>query len=54
MNTLKMSGAMSSINNGFRAISNDARIQGIIVGWMFGSFLEGAAGLVHRPLWQLR
>lgn len=44
MNTLKRSGAMSSINNGFRSISTDARVHAIIIGWMFVSFIEGAAG----------
>ena len=44
MNILKESGGMYSINNGFRSISKDARIQAIIVGWMFSSFIEGAAG----------
>ena len=44
MNTLKKSGAMSTINNGFRKVSTDARIQAIIVGFMFASFIEGAAG----------
>lgn len=44
MNTLKHSGAMSAINRGFSGVSNDARIQAIIIGFMFGSFIEGAAG----------
>ncbi len=44
MNTLKMSGGMSAINNGFKSVSTDARVQAIIVGWMFVSFIEGAAG----------
>lgn len=44
MNTLKASGAMNSINNGFKSISSDSRVQLIIIGWMFGGFLEGAAG----------
>ena len=44
MNTLKESGGMHSINNGFRSITNDSRIQAIIIGWMFSSFIEGAAG----------
>lgn len=44
MNTLKTSGAMTAINNGFCSISRDARIQAIIIGWMFVCFLEGAAG----------
>ena len=44
MNTLKMSGGMAAINNGFRAVSPDARVQAIIIGFMFVSFIEGAAG----------
>lgn len=44
MNTLKRSGGMSAINNGFKKISTDARIQAIIIGFLFVSFLEGAAG----------
>lgn len=44
MNTLKMSGGMSTINNGFRAISTDSRVQAIIIGFLFVSFIEGAAG----------
>ncbi|EOD00876.1 L-lactate permease [Caldisalinibacter kiritimatiensis] len=44
LNTLKQSGAMATINNGFSGITKDRRIQAIIIGWMFGSFIEGAAG----------
>ncbi len=44
MNTLKMSGGMATINNGFRSVSTDARVQAVIVGFMFVSFIEGAAG----------
>lgn len=44
MNTLKKSGGMSTINNGFKMVSKDARIQAIIIGFMFCSFIEGAAG----------
>lgn len=44
LNTLKQSGAMATINNGFMGITKDRRIQAIIVGWMFGAFIEGAAG----------
>lgn len=44
MNTLKMSGGMTAINNGFKSISPDARVQAIIIGFLFGSFIEGAAG----------
>ena len=44
MNTQKYSGGMDSINNGFTKISADHRIQAIIISFMFGSFIEGAAG----------
>lgn len=44
MNTLKKSGGMSAINNGFKQVSRDARVQAVIIGWMFASFIEGAAG----------
>lgn len=44
LNTLKISGAMTTINNGFSGITSDRRIQAIIIGFMFGSFIEGAAG----------
>lgn len=44
MNTLKMSGGMAAINNGFREVSPDSRVQAIIIGFMFVSFIEGAAG----------
>ncbi|MFZ5817609.1 MAG: L-lactate permease [Bacillota bacterium] len=42
--TLKESGAVSTIRAGFMSISPDRRIQAIIVGWLFGAFIEGAAG----------
>ena len=44
LNTLKNSGAMAAINRGFYGISPDRRVQAIIIGWMFVSFIEGAAG----------
>ncbi len=44
MNTLKRSGAMSAINRMFTGITPDARIQAIIIGFVFGAFIEGAAG----------
>lgn len=44
MNTLKFSGAMATINEGFLRLSRDTRISVIIIGFMFGSFIEGAAG----------
>lgn len=44
LNTLKQSGAMAAINRGFHGISADRRVQVILVGWLFGAFIEGAAG----------
>jgi lactate permease len=44
MNTLTQSGAMSAINQMFNGLSPDARIKAIIIGFIFGAFIEGAAG----------
>ncbi len=44
LNTLKHTGAISTIRNGFTDISPDRRIQAIIICWCFGSFIEGASG----------
>ncbi len=44
LNTLKSSGAMDTIRAGFISISPDRRVQVIIICWLFGSFIEGAAG----------
>ncbi|WP_020528627.1 L-lactate permease [Flexithrix dorotheae] len=44
LNTLKYSGAIQVIRNGFKEISPDRRIQVIIIAWLFGSFIEGASG----------
>lgn len=44
LNTIKYSGALQVINRSFFDISADRRIQVIIVAWLFGCFLEGAAG----------
>lgn len=44
LNTLKHTGAINVIRNGFINISPDRRIQAIIIAWCFGSFIEGASG----------
>lgn len=44
LNTLKESQAMVVIQKGFGRISHDARIQAIIIGYLFAAFIEGAAG----------
>lgn len=44
LNVLKESGALNRIRQTFTEISPDRRIQAIIIGWLFGSFIEGSAG----------
>ncbi len=44
LNLLKHSGAIQVIRRSFVDISPDRRIQVVIITWMFGSFIEGAAG----------
>ncbi|MCH6233171.1 L-lactate permease [Cognataquiflexum rubidum] len=41
---LNYSGAIKVIRNGFSGISEDRRVQVVIIVWLFGSFIEGAAG----------
>ena len=44
LNTLRQSGAIQTIRRGFTDITPDRRIQVIIIAWLFGTFIEGAAG----------
>ncbi len=44
LNTLKHTGAISVIRNGFTKVSPDRRVQAIIIAWCFGTFIEGASG----------
>ena len=44
MNTLKESGGMQTISHGFSRVSRDIRVLVIIIGFLFGAFIEGAAG----------
>lgn len=44
LNVLKYSGGITTIRNGFSNISTDRRIQVVIIVWLFGAFIEGAAG----------
>lgn len=44
LNTLQESGGIKTIRQGFTDISEDRRIQVIIIAWLFGSFIEGASG----------
>lgn len=41
---LNYSGAVSKIRQGFADVSIDRRVQVVIIVWLFGSFIEGAAG----------
>lgn len=42
--TLEESGGMETIQYGMQNVSRDRRLQAIIIGFMFGAFIEGAAG----------
>lgn len=44
LNVLKYSGGITAIRNGFSDISTDRRVQVVIIVWLFGAFIEGAAG----------
>ena len=44
LNALKYSGAIQVIRAGFSMISTDRRVQVVIAIWLFGAFIEGAAG----------
>ena len=49
LNILKKKQAMAVINNTFAGMSQDRRIQMIIIAWVFSSFIEGAAGFGSAP-----
>lgn len=44
LKVLQQTGAVEVIKQGFSQVSTDKRVQLIIIAWLFGSFLEGAAG----------
>ena len=44
LHTLERSGGVAAIKRSFHAVSDDRRVQIVIVAWLFGSFIEGAAG----------
>lgn len=44
LNVLRQAGALTTIRNSLLSISADRRVQVVIVAWLFGSFMEGAAG----------
>ncbi len=44
LNALERSGGVGAIRSSFRAISDDRRVQIVLLAWLFGSFIEGASG----------
>jgi lactate permease len=44
LKSLEHSGGATAIRRSFRAVSDDRRVQVVIVAWLFGSFIEGTAG----------
>ena len=44
LNTFERAGAIATISDGVSEITKDRRIQIIIIAWLFGAFIEGAAG----------
>src|SRR5690606_32663637 len=44
LNTLEQSGGLQRMRQAFTNLTLDRRIQAIIIAWLFGSFIEGAAG----------
>ena len=45
LNTIRHSGAVNTIREGFRRISPDRRVQCLSLAWLFGSFIVGASGV---------
>ncbi|MQW22347.1 MULTISPECIES: L-lactate permease [unclassified Lactococcus] len=55
LNVLKKTGAITSINNGFKSLTLDMRLQGVLVAYLFGALIEGVSGfgtpaMVTAPL----
>jgi len=44
LKTLEYSGGVAAIRHSFHGISDDRRVQVVIIAWLFGSFIEGSAG----------
>lgn len=44
LDILRESGGLRAMRQGFESISPDRRVQAIVIAWLFGSFIEGAAG----------
>ena len=44
LETLEQGGGLRTIRRSFQRISPDRRVQVVVIAWLFGSFIEGAAG----------
>ena len=44
LHTLERSGGVAAIRRSFHGVSDDRRVQLVIIAWLFGAFIEGAAG----------
>ncbi|MDH5591148.1 MAG: L-lactate permease, partial [Gemmatimonadota bacterium] len=44
LHALDRSGGVAAIRRSFHGVSDDRRVQLVIVAWLFGSFIEGASG----------
>ena len=44
LNVLEQSGGVTAIRRSFSSVSDDRRVQVVIIAWLFGAFIEGAAG----------
>lgn len=44
LKVLERSGAVAAIQRSFHSVSDDRRVQLVIIAWLFGAFIEGAAG----------
>jgi len=49
LNVLRKSKAIDTINASFSGISNDRRIQILVIAWLFSGFIEGASGFGAAP-----
>ncbi|MBR0459996.1 MAG: L-lactate permease [Victivallales bacterium] len=49
LNVLKKTGMLETINHSFTSISQDRRVQVIIIAWLFGGLIEGASGFGAAP-----
>lgn len=49
LNVMRASGALNAVNSTFSTISQDRRIQIIVIAWLFSGFIEGTSGFGAAP-----